>query len=87
MFFTREQLAASLPCAGSGEAILILYQSDTSPGSSKRHLDLDWLLCTEPSLLLRLFRVLKLFPSIGTDVVKHYNTVGVHKSFPQGVVS
>ena len=22
-----------------------------------------------------------------TDVVKHYNTVGVHRSFPQGVVS
>ena len=37
--------------------------------------------------LLRLFRVLKLFPRVGTDVVKHYNTVGVHRSFPQGVVS
>ena len=37
--------------------------------------------------VLSLFRVLKLFPSIGTDVVKHYNTVGVHRSFPQGVVS
>ena len=39
------------------------------------------------SLLLRLFHVLKLFLSVGTDVVKHYNTVGVHRSFPQGVVS
>ena len=29
----------------------------------------------------------ELFPSVGTDVVKHYNTVGVHRSFPQGVVS
>ena len=38
-------------------------------------------------LMLRLFCVLKLFPSIGTDVVKHYNTVGVHGSFPQRVVS
>ena len=37
--------------------------------------------------MLRLFRVLKLFSSIGTDGIKHYNTVGVHKSFPQGVVS
>ena len=37
--------------------------------------------------LLRLFRVLKLFPSVGTNVVKHYTTVGVHRSFPQGVVS
>ena len=36
--------------------------------------------------LLRLIRVLKLFPSIGTNVIKHYNTVGVHRSFPQGVV-
>ena len=33
------------------------------------------------------FRVLKLFLSIGTDVVKHYNTMEVHRSFPQGVVS
>ena len=39
------------------------------------------------ALLLHLFRVLKLFPSVGTDVVKHYNTVGVHRSFPQRVVS
>ena len=38
-------------------------------------------------LVLCLFCVLKLFPSVGTDVVKHYNTVGVHRSFPQGVVS
>ena len=37
--------------------------------------------------LLRLFRMLKLFPSVGTKVVKHYITVGVHRSFPQGVVS
>ena len=37
-------------------------------------------------LVLCLFCVLKLFPSVGTDVVKHYNTVGVHRSFPQGVV-
>ena len=37
--------------------------------------------------VLRLFRMLKLFPSVGTDVVKHYHTVGVHRSFPQGVVS
>ena len=29
-------------------------------------------------LMLSLFRVLKLFPSVGTDVIKHYNTVGVH---------
>ena len=33
------------------------------------------------------FRVLKIFPSIGTNVVKHFNTMGVHRSFPQGVVS
>ena len=39
------------------------------------------------STLLRLFRMLKLFPSVGTNVVKHYTTVGVHMSFPQGVVS
>ena len=38
-------------------------------------------------VVLRLFRVLKLFPSVGTDVVKHYNIVGVHRSFPQEVVS
>ena len=38
-------------------------------------------------VLLRLFRVLKLFPSVGTDVVKHYNTMGVHRSSSQGVVS
>ena len=25
--------------------------------------------------------------SVGIDVVKHYNTMGVHRSFPQGVVS
>ena len=37
--------------------------------------------------MLRLFRMLKLFPRVGTKVVKHYITVGVHKSFPQGVVS
>ena len=39
------------------------------------------------SNLLHLFHVLKLFPSVGTNVVKHYNAMGVHKSFPQGVVS
>ena len=38
-------------------------------------------------LLLCLYHVLKLFPSVGTDVVKHYNTVGVHRSFPQEVAS
>ena len=37
--------------------------------------------------VLRLFRVLKLFPSVGINVAKHYTTMGVHKSFPQGVVS
>ena len=37
--------------------------------------------------LLRLFPMLKLFPSVGTKVVKHYITVGVHRSFLQGVVS
>ena len=37
--------------------------------------------------LLLLFRVLKLFPRLGTDVVKHYIIVVVHRSFPQGVVS
>ena len=35
-----------------------------------------------PNEVLHLFRVLKLFPSVGTDVVKHYNTMGVHMSFP-----
>ena len=30
-------------------------------------------------VVLRLFRVLKLFPSVGTDVIKHYNTVRVHR--------
>ena len=38
-------------------------------------------------VVLRLFRVLKLFPSVRTDVVKHYNTLGIHRSFQQGVVS
>ena len=38
-------------------------------------------------LLLRLFRMLKLFPSVGTKVVKHYSIVEVHRSSPQGVVS
>ena len=37
--------------------------------------------------LLRLFHVLKLFQSVGSDVFKYYNTVGVHRSFPQGVIS
>ena len=37
--------------------------------------------------VLRLFRMLNLFPSVGTKVVKHYTTVEVHRSFPQGVVS
>ena len=37
--------------------------------------------------VLRVFCMLKLFPSVGTKVVKHYITVGVHRSFPQGVVS
>ena len=37
--------------------------------------------------MLHLFRMMKLFPSIITKVVKHYITVGVHRSFPQGVVS
>ena len=38
-------------------------------------------------VVLFLFRVLKLFPSLGTNVVKHYTTMGVHRSFPHGVVS
>ena len=37
-------------------------------------------------LLLRLFHMQKLFPSVGTKVVKHYTTVEVHRSSPQGVV-
>ena len=32
--------------------------------------------------MLLLFRMLKLFPSVGTKVVKHSITVGVHRSFP-----
>ena len=27
-----------------------------------------------------------LFPSVGITVVQHCNTVGIHRSFPQGVV-
>ena len=34
--------------------------------------------------LLRLFRMLKLFLSVGTKVVKHYTTVEVHRSFSTG---
>ena len=37
--------------------------------------------------MLRLFCMLKLFQSVGTKVVKHYIIVGVHRSFPEGVVS
>ena len=37
--------------------------------------------------MLRLFRMLKLFPRVGNKVFKHYITVGVHRSFAQGVVS
>ena len=40
-----------------------------------------------PHHVLHLFHMLKLFPSVGTKVVKHYTTVEVHRSFPQGVVS
>ena len=29
--------------------------------------------------VLFLFRIMKLFPSVGTKVVKHYITVGVHR--------
>ena len=36
--------------------------------------------------LLHLIRMLNLFPSVGIKVVKHYTTVEVHRSFPQGVV-
>ena len=37
--------------------------------------------------MLRLFRMPKLFPSVGTTkVVEHCNTAKVHRSSPQGVV-
>ena len=36
--------------------------------------------------VLSLIHMLNLFPSVGTKVVKHYTTVEVHRSFPQGVV-
>ena len=36
--------------------------------------------------LLRLIRMLNLFPTVGTKVVKHYTTVELHRSFPHGVV-
>ena len=36
--------------------------------------------------MLRLFHMPKLFPSVGTKVVKHYTTVVIHSSSPQGVV-
>ena len=49
--------------------------------------DLEWRAELEKKILLCLFRVLKLFSSVGTDVIKHYNTMGVHRSFPRGVVS
>ena len=51
------------------------------------HTERAGLIHTNVCGLLRLFRVLKLFLSVGTNIVKHYTTMGVHKSFPQGVVS
>ena len=36
--------------------------------------------------LLHLFCIPKLFPSVGTNVVKHYTTAEVHRSSPQGVL-
>ena len=41
---------------------------------------------TSRGKVLRLILMLNLFPSVGTKVVKHYTTVEVHSSFPQGVV-
>ena len=37
-------------------------------------------------ILLHLSRMPKLFPSVGTKVVKHYTTVVIHRSSPQGEV-
>ena len=76
--------------SGNPTPLMKIEQSLLCTGSSTQNTTCPNHMATCPNILqrplLRLFRMPKLFPSVGTKVVKHYTTVEIHRSFPQGVV-